>query len=360
MDKLAKIYVAGHGGLAGSALCKILQQKGYTNLIYRTHSELDLTNQKAVESFFAKEKPEYVFLAAAKAGGIVANNTYRADFIYQNMMIQNNVIHQSYVNGVKKLLFLGSTCIYPKECPQPMREDALLSGPLEYTNEPYAIAKIAGIKMCESYNIQHGTNFICVMPTNLYGPNDNYDLETSHVLPALLRKMILGKHLQKSDFEFIKSDLEKRPIQGLDHTASEHQIIAVLSKYGIRDKGESVEVEIWGTGKPMREFLYSEDMADACVHIMERVNFEDTYDNNLKEVRNTQINIGTGKEISIKALAEMIKQVVGFKGELYFNTSKSDGTMRKLTDVSRLLKYQWNEKTELNIGVKNLYRLLNE
>ena len=339
MDKLAKIYVAGHRGLVGSALCKALQQKGYTNLIYRTHAELDLTDQKAVEAFFAKEKPEYVFLAAAKVGGIVANNNYRADFIYQNMMIQNNVIHQSYVHGVKKLLFLGSTCIYPKECPQPMREDALLTGPLEYTNEPYAIAKIAGIKMCESYNVQYGTNFISVMPTNLYGPNDNFDLETSHVLPALLRKMILGKYLQNNDLESVKSDFEKRPIEGVDHTASEEQIMAVLDKYGIRKTAASVEVEIWGSGAPMREFLYSEDMADACVHIMERVDFKDTYDNSQKEVRNTHINIGTGKEISIKELAETIQEIVGFKGKLYFNTSKPDGTMRKLTDSSSLNKY---------------------
>lgn len=355
MDQLAKIYVAGHGGLVGSALCKVLQQKGYTNLIYRTHAELDLTDQKAVEAFFAKEKPEYVFLAAAKVGGIVANNTYRADFIYQNMMIQNNVIHQSYVHGVKKLLFLGSTCIYPKECPQPMREDSLLTGPLEYTNEPYAIAKIAGIKMCESYNVQYGTNFISVMPTNLYGPNDNFDLETSHVLPALLRKMILGKYLQSNDLESVKSDFEKRPIEGVDHTASEEQIMAVLDKYGIRKTAESVEVEIWGTGAPMREFLYSEDMADACVHIMERVDFKDTYDNNQKEVRNTHINIGTVKEISIKELAETIQEIVGFKGKLYFNTSKPDGTMRKLTDTQRLEKTKWKEKTILKRGILKIF-----
>ena len=339
MDKLAKIYVAGHRGLVGTALCKVLQQKGYTNLIYRTHTELDLTNQKAVEAFFAKEKPEYVFLAAAKVGGIVANNTYRADFIYQNMMIQNNVIHQSYVHGVKKLLFLGSTCIYPKECPQPMKEENLLTAPLEYTNEPYAIAKIAGIKMCESYNLQYGTNFISVMPTNLYGPNDNFDLETSHVLPALLRKMILGKYLHNNDFGSIKADLEKRPIEGVNHKATSESIIEVLNKYGVRQTEDSVEVEIWGTGAPMREFLYSEDMADASVHIMQRVDFKDTYDNSQKEVRNTHINIGTGEEISIKELAETIQEIVGFKGKLYFNTSKPDGTMRKLTDSSSLNKY---------------------
>ena len=354
MDKLAKIYVAGHRGLVGSALCKVLQQKGYTNLIYRTHVELDLTDQKAVEAFFAKEKPEYVFLAAAKVGGIVANNTYRADFIYQNMMIQNNVIHQSYVHGVKKLLFLGSTCIYPKECPQPMREEALLTGPLEYTNEPYAIAKIAGIKMCESYNVQYGTNFISVMPTNLYGPNDNFDLETSHVLPALLRKMILGKYLDQKDFDAIRNDLQKRPIESVNHKATNESIIEILNKYGVRQTEDSVEVEIWGTGAPMREFLYSEDMADACVHIMERVDFKDTYDNSQKEVRNTHINIGTGEEISIKELAETIQEIVGFKGKLYFNTSKPDGTMRKLTDVSKLNTLGWEQQVSFKEGIENI------
>lgn len=354
MEKSAKIYVAGHRGLVGSALCKVLQQKGYTNLVYRTHTELDLTNQQAVKRFFEQEKPEYVFLAAAKVGGIVANNTYRGAFIYENMMIQNNVIHQSYVHGVKKLLFLGSTCIYPKECPQPMREDSLLTGPLEYTNEPYAIAKIAGIKMCESYNLQYGTNFISVMPTNLYGPNDNFDLETSHVLPALLRKMILGKFLHQKDFDAIRKDFQKRPIEGLDHNASEEQIMDILDKYGIRKTTESVEVEIWGSGTPMREFLYSEEMADACVHIMERVDFKDTYDNSQKELRNTHINIGTGQETSIKDLAETIKDIVGFKGALYFNSSKPDGTMRKLTDITRLLQHKWDEKIELKEGIKKL------
>ena len=351
MEKAAKIYVAGHRGLVGSALCKALQQKGYTNLVYRTHAELDLTNQQAVEGFFEQEKPAYVFLAAAKVGGIVANNTYRGAFIYENMMIQNNVIHQSYVHGVKKLLFLGSTCIYPKECPQPMREDALLTGPLEYTNEPYAIAKIAGIKMCESYNLQYGTNFISVMPTNLYGPNDNFDLETSHVLPALLRKMILGKYLHQNDFGAIRKDLQKRPIEGTDNTASEDSIIAILENYGVRKTGESVEVEIWGSGKPMREFLYSEDMADACVHIMERVDFKDTYDNSQKEVRNTHINIGTGQEISIKELAETIKDIVGFEGKLYFNSSKPDGTMRKLTEVRKLEMLGGQKKSDLEEGI---------
>ena len=351
MEKAAKIYVAGHRGLVGSALCKALQQKGYTNLVYRTHAELDLTNQQAVEGFFEQEKPAYVFLAAAKVGGIVANNTYRGAFIYENMMIQNNVIHQSYVHGVKKLLFLGSTCIYPKECPQPMREDALLTGPLEYTNEPYAIAKIAGIKMCESYNLQYGTNFISVMPTNLYGPNDNFDLETSHVLPALLRKMILGNFLHQNDFDAIRKDFQKRPIEGVNEKATKESIIEILNKHGVRKTADSVEVEIWGSGTPMREFLYSEDMADACVHIMERVDFKDTYDNSQKEVRNTHINIGTGQEISIKELAETIKDIVGFEGKLYFNSSKPDGTMRKLTEVRKLEMLGGQKKSDLEEGI---------
>lgn len=355
MEKTAKIYVAGHRGLVGNALCKVLQQKGYTNLIYRTHAELDLTNQQAVEAFFEEERPEYVFLAAARVGGIVANNNFRGAFLYENMMIQNNVIHQSYLYGVKKLLFLGSTCVYPKDCPQPMKEEYLLTSPLEYTNEPYAIAKITGLKMCESYNLQYGTNFISVMPTNLYGPNDNFDLETSHVLPALLRKMILGKYLHQNDFDSIRKDLRKRPIKGLDHTASEESIIEILKKYGVRQTADSVEVEIWGSGTPMREFLYSEDMADACVHIMERVDFKDTYDKNQKEIRNTHINIGTGQEISIRELAETIKDIVGFKGSLYFNTSKPDGTMRKLTDSSRAINFDWRVTHELEKGVKKLY-----
>jgi GDP-L-fucose synthase len=351
VEKAAKIYVAGHRGLVGSALCKVLHEKGYTNLVYRTHAELDLTNQKAVQAFFEQEKPEYVFLAAARVGGIVANNTYRGAFIYENMMIQNNVIHQSYLHGVKKLLFLGSTCIYPKECPQPMKEEYLLTAPLEYTNEPYAIAKIAGIKMCESYNLQYGTNFISVMPTNLYGPNDNFDLETSHVLPALLRKMILGNFLHQNDFDAIRKDFQKRPIEGVNEKATKESIIEILNKHGVRKTADSVEVEIWGSGTPMREFLYSEDMADACVHIMERVDFKDTYDNSQKEVRNTHINIGTGQEISIKELAETIKDIVGFEGKLYFNSSKPDGTMRKLTEVRKLEMLGGQKKSDLEEGI---------
>ncbi|MFT7005004.1 MAG: GDP-L-fucose synthase [Sulfurimonas sp.] len=314
MKKNSKIYIAGHKGLVGSAIVKNLQSKGYTNLVCRTHKELDLLNQSAVANFFENEKPEYVILAAAKVGGIVANSIYRADFIYENLQIQNNVIHQSYVNGVTKLLFLGSTCIYPKNAPQPMKEDALLTSELEYTNEPYAISKIAGIKMCESYNLQYATNYISVMPTNLYGPNDNFDLETSHVLPALLRKMHEAK---------------------LNNTA---------------------QVEIWGSGKPRREFLYSEDMADACVFLLESRDFKDTYNTDDKEIRNTHINIGTGVDISIKELALTIKKIVGYDGELYFNDTKPDGTMIKLTNPSKLHSLGWKHKVELEDGIKMMYK----
>ena len=329
MIKNSKIYIAGHRGLVGSAIVKNLESKGYTNLVYRTHRELDLLDSNSVAEFFKVEKPEYVILAAAKVGGIVANNTYRADFIYENLQIQNNVIHQSYLNNVTKLLFLGSTCIYPKNAPQPIREDSLLTSELEYTNEPYAIAKIAGIKMCESYNIQYNTNFISVMPTNLYGPNDNFDLETSHILPALLRKMHEAK---------------------LNNTP---------------------QVEIWGSGKPRREFLYSEDMADACVFLIESRDAKDTYNQDTKEIlalnadtpvakakvecRNTHINIGTGVDISIRELAETIKKIVGYKGELYFNDTKPDGTMVKLTDPSKLHSLGWKHTTELEEGIATMY-----
>ncbi|MDP3292324.1 MAG: GDP-L-fucose synthase [Sulfuricurvum sp.] len=312
MELTSKIYVAGHRGLVGSAIIKNLESRGYTNIITRTHSELDLTSQNGVSRFFESEKPEYVFLAAAKVGGIVANNTYRGEFIYDNLMIQNNVIHQSYVHNVKKLMFLGSTCIYPKNAPQPMREEYLLTDTLEYTNEPYAIAKIAGIKMCESYNLQYGTNFISVMPTNLYGPNDNFDLETSHVLPALLRKI---------------------------HEAK---------------LNDTPRVEIWGSGKPMREFLWSEDMADACVFLMEKRDFKDTFSTS-SEIRNTHINIGSGVEISIHDLAYLIREIVGYNGELYFNSDKPDGTMRKLTDVNKLHSLGWKHTVELRNGITQMY-----
>lgn len=313
MYKNAKIYVAGHRGLVGSAIVKNLNSKGYHNLIVSTHQQLDLTHQAAVVDFFALEKPDYVILAAAKVGGIMANNSYRADFIYQNLQIQNNVIHQSYLTGVKKLLFLGSTCIYPKNAPQPISEDSLLSSPLEYTNEPYAVAKIAGIKLCESYNLQYGTNFICAMPTNLYGPNDNFDLVTAHVIPALIRKIHQAT---------------------INHQSS---------------------VEIWGSGKPKREFLYSEDMADACVFLMQNIDFKHTYKADDKEIRNTHINIGTGMDISIKELAECIKKITGFSGELVFNTDQPDGTMIKRTDPSKLNKLGWQAKIGLKQGLKAIY-----
>lgn len=342
MNKDSKIYVAGHRGLVGSAIVENLKSKGYTNLVTRTHSELDLTNQVAVEDFFKSEKPEYVFLAAAKVGGIVANNVYRADFIYANMMIQNNVIHQSYLNGVSKLLFLGSTCIYPKNAPQPMKEEYLLTDTLEYTNEPYAIAKIAGIKTCESYNLQYGTNFISVMPTNLYGPNDNFDLEKSHVLPALIRKIYLAKMLNENNLGAVISDTGFETIE---------EAKAYLSKFGVSENS----VEIWGTGAPKREFLWSKDMADACVFIMENREFSDTYSENDSEIRNTHINIGTGKEVSIKELAETIKNTIGFKGDLVFNIDKPDGTMRKLTDVSKLNSLGWKHSVELEDGIKKIY-----
>ncbi|WP_372752983.1 GDP-L-fucose synthase family protein [Mariniflexile sp.] len=355
MEKHSKIYIAGHRGLVGSAILKNLKAKGYSQFITRTHKELDLKDSMAVAAFFASEKPDYVFLAAAKVGGIVANNTYRADFIYENLMIQNNVIHQSYLHGVKKLLFLGSTCIYPKNCPQPMKEDYLLTDVLEYTNEPYAIAKIAGIKMCESYNIQYGTNFISVMPTNLYGPHDNFDLEKSHVLPALIRKMHLGKALELNAWDVIRKDLNHMPIESITGSASEERILSILNSYGISKSGDGIQLEVWGTGTPMREFLWSEDMADACVFIMENRNFKECYSENTAEIRNTHINIGTGIDISIKDLAYLIKDSIGFKGSLYFNASKPDGTMKKLTDPSKLHGLGWKHQIDLQTGIKKVY-----
>ena len=315
-----------------------------------------MISQQAVIDFFEKEKPEYVILAAAKVGGIVANNTYRADFIYENLEVQNNVIHQCYMHGVKKLLFLGSTCIYPKNAPQPMQEESLLTSELEYTNEPYAIAKIAGIKMCESYNIQYGTNFISVMPTNLYGANDNFDLEKSHVLPAMIRKIHLGKCLEDKNFDAIREDLDKNPIEHISGESAEEEILKILEKYGIKQMDDkSVNIEIWGSGKPRREFLYSEDMADACVFLMENVDAKDTYNANAKEIKNTHINIGSGEDISIKELAELIKSILEFRGEFYFNTTKPDGTMLKLTDPGKLHNLGWKHRVELKDGIKIAY-----
>lgn len=354
MNKDSKIYVAGHLGMVGSAITKKLKSKGYNNLILRSIEELDLTNQSDVEDFFKEENPEYVILAAAKVGGIVANNTYRGQFIYENIQIQNNVMHQSYIHGVKKLLFMGSTCIYPKQSVQPMHESCLLTGELEYTNEPYAIAKIAGLKMCESYNLQYGTNFISVMPTNLYGPNDNFNLETAHVLPAMVRKIHLAKCLEEGNWESIMEDIKKRNIEDLDGTSDKKTILTVLNKYGI-EKREKVIVKLWGTGKPMREFLWSEDMADACVFLLENRDFDDIKLNCGEEIRNTHVNIGTGKEISIKNLSDLIKEEVGFKGEITFDDSKPDGTMRKLSDSSKLNNLGWKHTIELEDGIKLMY-----
>ena len=351
MLKDAKIFVAGHRGLVGSAILKNLQSKGYTNFVLRTFEELDLTNQAAVAEFFATEKPEYVFLAAAHVGGIVANSLYRADFIYINMQIQNNIIHESWKNGVKKLLFLGSTCIYPRDAPQPMPEDSLLTSPLEYTNEPYAIAKIAGLKMCESFNLQYGTNFIAVMPTNLYGPNDNFNLEKSHVLPAMIRKAHLGKCLMSNDWEALRRDFSRYPVESVNGESSEADILGILNKYGVT-KGR---ITLWGTGTPYREFLWSEDMADACVFIMETVSFNDLKGTD-PDVRNCHINIGTGKEVTIKQLAELVKSKIGFEGELFFDVTKPDGTMRKLTNPSKLHNLGWHHSMEIEVGIETMYR----
>jgi GDP-L-fucose synthase len=328
-----------------------MQRRGYTNFILRTHAGLDLTDQAAVDAFFAAERPEYVFLAAARVGGIMANLTFRADFIYTNLMIQSNVIRAAFANGVKKLLFLGSTCIYPRETPQPMKEESLLDSPLEYTNEPYAIAKIAGIRMCESYNLQYGTNYIAVMPTNLYGPYDNFDPYTSHVLPAIMRKLHWAGCLSRRDMDMLRRDLDARPVKGVTGRSSETEITGVLKDCGV----SAGEVTLWGTGKPLREFLWSEEMADASVYIMENVDFADLRPEG-GEVRNTHINIGTGKELSIRELAERISDAAGFEGRLSFDASKPDGTMRKLTDVSRLHALGWRHTIEIDEGIRRLYK----
>ena len=351
MEKNAKIYIAGHRGLVGSAIWKNLQDKGYTNLVGRTHKELDLLDGMAVRNFFDEEQPEYVFLAAAFVGGIMANSIYRADFIYKNLQIQQNIIGESFRHHVKKLLFLGSTCIYPRDAEQPMKEDVLLTSPLEYTNEPYAIAKIAGLKMCESFNLQYGTNYIAVMPTNLYGPNDNFDLERSHVLPAMIRKIHLAHCLKEGNWEAVRKDMNQRPVEGVNGDSSKEDILAILKKYGISE----TEVTLWGTGTPLREFLWSEEMADASVFVMEHVDFKDTYKEGSKDIRNCHINIGTGKEITIRQLAERIVETVGYQGKLTFDSSKPDGTMRKLTDPSKLHALGWHHKIEIEEGVQRMY-----
>lgn len=350
MERNSKIYVAGHRGLVGSAIWKQLETKGYTNLIGRSSSEVDLTDAVAAARFFEQEQPEFVFLAAAHVGGIMANNTYRADFIYKNLQIQQNVIYNAYKYGVKKLLFLGSTCIYPKEAAQPIKETELLTNVLEYTNEPYAIAKIAGIKLCESFNIQYGTNFMSVMPTNLYGPNDNFDLEKSHVLPAMIRKIYLSKCLIENNWKAIKVDLDKSPVEGNSGSNSNEEITSVLNKYGIF----ADRVELWGTGTPMREFLWSEDMADACVFVMENVDFKDV-SKGMKEIRNTHINIGTGKDITIKNLSKLIAETVGYTGNILFDAAKPDGTMKKLTNVSKINDLGWKHNIEIDEGVEKMW-----
>lgn len=392
LDKSSKIYVAGHNGLVGSAIWNNLKQRGYTNLVGRSHKELDLTDQNAVKAFFDEEQPDAVVLAAAFVGGIMANMLYRADFIMMNMKIQCNVISEAYAHGVKKLLFLGSTCIYPKNAPQPMKEDCLLTSTLEYTNEEYAIAKIAGLKMCESYNLQYGTNYIAVMPTNLYGPNDNFHLENSHVMPAMMRKVYLAKLIYDGAWDKIRRDLTIRPVGAnikengeqvryvIDGTSDEALIRKILAWYGIEDN----KVTLWGTGKPLREFLWSEDMADASVHVLLNVDFKDIigiekyssvhygvaadgvvdrnhstgrggYIPSLGEIRNCHINVGTGKELTIRQLSELVVKAVGFQGEVAFDASKPDGTMRKLIDVSKLHSLGWTHKVEIENGVKKLF-----
>ena len=350
LTKDSRIYIAGHRGLVGSAIMANLRQRGFTNLIGRSHAELDLLDPVAVKDFFDAERPDAVVLAAAHVGGIMANSTYRADFIYQNLQIQQNVIGEAFRHAVKRLLFLGSTCIYPRMAPQPIKEDALLTSELEYTNEPYAIAKIAGLKLCESLNLQYGTNYVAVMPTNLYGPNDNFHLENSHVLPAMIRKYHLANLLGRGDWQAVRADLAKRPVSGLAPDASESDILAALARFGI----EPGRLTLWGTGSPLREFLWSEDMADACVHILLNTEFED-----LKPaqgpVRNTHINIGTGKELTIAQLAALVAKTVGFEGETHWDASKPDGTPRKLCDVSRLHSLGWKHSVELPQGIERLY-----
>ena len=376
MDKNSKIYVAGHLGLVGTAITEALKRKGYTNIIGRSFAELDLRRQEDTEAFFAAEKPDAVILAAAKVGGIMANNTLRAEFIYENLMIEANVIHAAYLHGVKKLVFLGSSCIYPRDCPQPMKEEHLLTSPLEYTNEPYAIAKIAGLKMCEAYNLRYGTDFIAVMPTNLYGPNDNFNLTGGHVMPSLMRRIHLGKLLENGDFPGIRADLHRRPVDGCDGSGPEAEIVALLEKQGIHcEKSQianppagghgrksasgrtqsQISVSVWGTGRPLREFMYSGDMADATVYVMEKISFRDLVPAGATEVRNTHINIGTGEEITIKDLSLLLKETTGFGGELVFDTSKPDGTPRKFLDSSKLHSLGFKHATSLSEGAKKMY-----
>lgn len=347
-----KIYVAGHRGLVGSAIMANLKARGFTNVVGRTHAELDLMDAAAVKRFFDEEQPAAVVLAAAHVGGIMANSIHRADFIYQNLQIQQNVIGEAYRHGVKRLLFLGSTCIYPREAPQPIPEDALLTSPLEYTNEPYALAKIAGMKMCESFNLQYGTDYVSVMPTNLYGPNDNFHLENSHVLPAMIRKVHLAKLLGNGETDAVRADLAARPVSGLDADASDDRIRERLADFGIFPG----RVRLWGTGKPLREFLWSEDMADACVHVLLNVRFADLAAQCKGDIRNTHINIGTGTELTIAQLAQKVAETAGFNGIIEWDNTKPDGTMRKLCSVERLHSLGWHHTVELPEGIERLYR----
>jgi GDP-L-fucose synthase len=369
MEKTSKIYIAGHNGMVGSSITRKLISEGFTNLVFTPFPPYDLTDQKTVSDFFLVEKPEYVFLAAAKVGGILSNNKYRAQFIYENIMIQNNVIHQSYLNGVKKLLFLGSSCIYPKNCLQPIKEEYLLTGELEYTNEPYAVAKIAGIKMCESYNSQYGTNFISIMPTNLYGPNDNFNLETSHVLPALIRKMHLGKSFENNNWNAVRKDLKKYPVDGLNENSPENLIIEKLNKYGIKYSSDlpskTVKITLWGTGSPYREFLHVDDMADASIFLMKKTNISDIVSlcevqpNNssilLSDKKNKHVNVGSGADQTIAELAVIIKDIIGFTGLLEWDSTKPDGTFRKLLDVTKINNLGWRQQIELKDGIEMVY-----
>ena len=358
MDFKSKIFIAGSNGMVGSAIWRQLELEGFVNLLGPSSKELDLREQIKVRQFFQMNKPEYVILAAAKVGGIFANDTYRADFIYDNLQIQNNIIHSSFLTNVKKLLFLGSSCIYPKNCPQPIKEEYLLSGELEQTNEPYAIAKIAGIKMCENYNRQYGTNFIAAMPTNLYGPGDNYDLNNSHVLPALYRKICLGKAIENNDWNYVRADMNKNPINKIDGKASKDVIIEILRKQGvlISENSNDVVIKIWGSGKPLREFLHVDDLARACLFLMKSVNIEKFQ--NLSSPNCNFLNIGTGKELSIKNLGLSIKKIVGFKGSFKFDMKKPDGTSRKLLDVSKLSNLGWSHKISLKDGIKSLGKIV--
>jgi GDP-L-fucose synthase len=352
METNSRIYIAGHTGLVGSALLRKLESNGYSNLIVRNHSDLDLIKQGEVEAFFQSENPEYVFLAAAKVGGIMANYTYPAKFIYTNLAIQNNVIHAAWRTGVKRLLFLGSSCIYPKECPQPMKEEYLLTGPLEFTNEPYAVAKIAGIKMCQAYNRQYDTKYLCVMPTNLYGPNDNFDLETSHALPALIRKFHLAKLAQQGDWIGIKKDEQKYGVIpeevkqsiGVGTSFSDNQTVPS----GIRPS-----ILLWGSGNPRREFLHVDDLADACV-FLSKLKEEDLGD--FFEPNHTPLlNIGCGEDLTIKEIASIVSEIVGYKGDIFLDQSKPDGTPQKLLDISQIKKLGWKPNIDLKNGIRNVY-----